>query len=325
MRQKKSDSAYHSKPQLSYCCAQIPVCIRLAYSPSPGASGDPACHVFTSPLQYLSLQLQLASTRQVADFTMEKKQRTEPYVLDDVDRISSWLRQATHEQYEDDMSELGQLTTIEPITPRRHPSLPTFYAEASPTDTAFSGHSVFDTPSSPGNGWIEDVFSDEVPDIIPGDDSKTRLDKEQKARLSKNQTLLDIDDSEAGSRVSYDPPSEAEDLEEVANAQITIATSLPSLDPCKPRPTFLTSCLQCIHADLPCSRRAPACSRCKRKGQAALCLMHRRQYPDEIRTSDATWCTTLKLLKLRSEDQETWKKKLELADEVSTAARSWEI
>ncbi|KAJ4339473.1 hypothetical protein N0V87_003171 [Didymella glomerata] len=188
---------------------------------------------------------------------MEKKQRTEPYVLDDVDRISSWLRQATHEQYEDDMSELGQLTTIEPITPRRHPSLPTFYAEASPTDTAFSGHSVFDTPSSPGNGWIEDVFSDEVPDIIPGDDSKTRLDKEQKARLSKNQTLLDIDDSEAGSRVS-----------------------------------------------------------CKRKGQAALCLLHRRQYPEEIRTSDATWCTTLKLLKLRSEDEETWKKKLELADEL---------
>ncbi|KAF3053239.1 hypothetical protein E8E11_002240 [Didymella keratinophila] len=146
---------------------------------------------------------------------MEKKQRTEPSIVDDVDRVSSWLRHATHKQYEGGVSELGDSTIIEPATPPGRPHLPTFYAEASPTDTTFSGCSIFDAPDSPGCGWIEDVFGDDIPDATAGDDQKVCF-AEKKKTPAATLVGLGLDPSETDSHPSYESPSEAaETLEEL--------------------------------------------------------------------------------------------------------------
>lgn len=249
---------------------------------------------------------------------MAKERQNESCIVDDEDRISGWLCHATLNEYDDDVDELGDAALIDPVTPTRRPLLPEYYDEVSPTDTSFSGGSIFDTPPSPVDGWIEDVFGDDLPDKVSSDGlAYHRGEYNDSARL---QLHISIDHVDSGSHASYDPPSEVTaDLERETEGS-SAAVTIPHIDRDKPRPTWLTSCTQCIHAYLPCSRKAPACSRCRRKGQAALCLLHRRPYPEEILKSDASWSTTLKLLRLKDEDEDTWKEKLRLEDQVCRGA-----
>jgi hypothetical protein len=261
---------------------------------------------------------------------MGKAEPQKPHIVDDNDRISIWLRNADQQDYEEGGSELRDAPAIDPATPPRRGSLPTHYEEISPTNTSFSEDSIFDTPGFSGSGWIDDdVFRDDDPDTAPADDlGCSSIENEKLSYAVTTPAHVDADSWEADSHASYDTPSEAaDDLQEASKVQeeVSSAAAEPTLDPDKSRPTFLTSCIQCIHADLPCSRKAPACSRCKRKGQAALCLLHRRICPEEIKKSDATWCTTLILLKLRGEDEDMWKEKLKLANKVGIAYRSWEV
>lgn len=218
---------------------------------------------------------------------MSSESSDKPHGLDDR-RLASWLRGTTHEY--DGVGELGDGIAGDPVTPPRRAALLVCCEEVSPTNTSFSGGSVFDAPRAAGGGWIEDVFCDDIPDEAPGADVWSRTDGEVK----------DL----------------AVDLDGLPGTTETPRTTAPLSDPDSPRPTWLTSCLQCIQADLPCSRKAPACSRCKRNGQAALCLLHRRLYPEEISGAGATWPTALKLLKLEDEDAEIWERKLQLASEV---------
>lgn len=251
---------------------------------------------------------------------MAKGRHDEPCVVDDEDRISSWLRDAALNEDGEDADELSKAMTIGPTTPPRRPLLQEYYDEVSPTNTTFSNNSTFDTPHSAVDGWIEDIFGDDVPDKVPIDD-RTCCPNEERS-LKRPHTNVDIDHFDTESRVSYDPPSEVTaDLEEETSlAETSTAIAISHVEPEKPRPTWLTSCTQCIHADLPCSRKAPACSRCRRKGQAALCLLHRRPYPEEILRSDASWSSTLILLRLKDEDEGIWKEKLRLNDKVSSRA-----
>ena len=244
---------------------------------------------------------------------MAKEGQSELCIVDDEDRILSWLRNAALDEYGDDADELGDAVTIDSVTPPRRNLLREYFDEISPTNTSFSSGSIFDTPQSPANGCIEDVFGDDIPDKVPIDNCTYRPDEEDD--LAWPQAHISIDQFDAESHVSYDPPSEVTE-ESTDIAEISTAVAIPHIDADKPRPTWLTSCTQCIHADLPCSREAPACSRCGRKGQAALCLLHRRPYPEEILKSDASWSTTLILLRLRDEDEEVWKEKLRLNDKV---------
>lgn len=250
---------------------------------------------------------------------MGKKEQHEPYIVDDQEWISSWLRDADHQECEKGVSKLGDVATMDPITPPRRVSLPAYYEEVSPTNTSFSGDSIFDTPTSADDGSIEDPFTEGDPDTAPVDILGWGTSSNEDRSCTAGQISIDTDHSEADSLASYDSPSEVANrikgTQDLSGETSREATA-PLVDPDKPRPTWLTSCTQCIHADLPCSRKAPACSRCKRNGQAALCLLHRRPYPEEILNSDATWSTTLILLKLKDEDEETWKAKLKLVNEV---------
>lgn len=244
---------------------------------------------------------------------MCKERQDRPYIVNDKDRISSWLRDAALNECVDDADELGDAETSDAITPPRRPLLREYYDEISPTNTRFSSGSIFDTPQPPADGWIEDVFGDDIPDNVPAYNRTYCHDEEDSAWP---QAHISVDQFDAETHVFYDPPSEVtEESTDIAETPTTVA--IPYIDPEKPRPTWLTSCTQCIHADMPCSRKAPACSRCRRKGQAALCLLHRRPYPKEILGSSAPWSTTLILLKLKDEDKEMWNKKLRLKDKVS--------
>ncbi|KAF3035905.1 hypothetical protein E8E12_002141 [Didymella heteroderae] len=140
----------------------------------------------------------------------------EPHDLEDDNRISSWVRHATDD-------ELGDLLAINPSTPTRRPSTPTYYEEVSPTNTTFSSGSVFDAPNSPVDGWIEDVFCDDAPDKVPSNNVSRRLDGQKKS--AKSQIYINTDHFNVKSHASYDPSHTiTTDLEEETNlAETSVA------------------------------------------------------------------------------------------------------
>mgnify|MGYP004517714219 CR=1 FL=1 len=259
---------------------------------------------------------------------MLKKEQQETCIADDQAWISSWLQHADHQKYDEGLSELGDMGIIEPITPLRQAPLMTYYEEMSPATTSFSGGSIFDTPRSSGDSWIEDPFCNDVPDTAPANDQGCSWDKTKRHSTRLVRTHPGTVHSDVSSLASYDPPTGVADvLEEDTDlsGEALKDTAAPPIDPDKPRIVFITSCTQCILANLPCSRTIPHCSRCRRNGQAALCLLHRRKFLEEISRSDASSCTTPVLLKLKGEDEGVWKKKLRLAGQVCATTRILEL
>ncbi|KAF9695084.1 hypothetical protein EKO04_007046 [Ascochyta lentis] len=246
-------------------------------------------------------------------FQIEETHKTR--IVDEQEWISSWLRDADGEEGDRDVVDAGNFGEVEPVTPPRRPAQLLYYDEISPTSTSFSRGSVFDTPEVSGNpGTGEDPFCDDISGI-------TSVLNLEAGKGQDNSEIVgeDYNNFEIKSFASYDPPSEIdEDLTHSINntcKALTDTAALP-IDPRKPRITWITSCTQCTLADLPCSRTTPCCSRCKRNGQANVCLLHRRKFRDEIERSESEACTKPVLLKLKGDDESHWREKLRLADEV---------
>lgn len=68
--------------------------------------------------------------------------------------------------------------------------------------------------------------------------------------------------------------------------------------------------------NLPCSRTPPYCSRCQRHGHADMCLLQRRRLPEEISYLSARDYTVPVLLKLAGADEDIWRRKMKLAEEL---------
>lgn len=232
------------------------------------------------------------------------------------DRIRLWLQHTNLQEYNEDVDEVGDGSLIEPVTPPRRQLQLLDDDDFSPVSTSFSVDSIFDAPGRQnGSGFRNGPFQDAVSEHTSINDGD--WDSGGEAKTIRSATLENLARTE--SLASYEPPSEID--ESVGNSVNTQQrtpwiTAPPPIDPIVPRLTAITSCTQCIQANLPCSRTAPSCSRCKRKGQADVCLLHRRKFPEEIRRSEATCCTVPVLLKLRSEDEKAWNAKLKLSEEV---------
>lgn len=244
-------------------------------------------------------------------------------IVEDGRLVLNWLRSVDQQELVDAVSELDDSASICPTTPPRRGHMVYSYDEISPTNTSFSDNTIFDLPDLPDGTPIEDPFCDDIPNVAPTDDSYRGLrGKIERRGINATQTTqiqLDASPSDTYSLTSHDPPSEAvTELEtrHESSKEIPRPAAASLVDPNKPRFTRITSCIQCILADLPCSRTTPCCSRCKRNGNGNVCLLHRQKYADEIDRSDATTCTTPVLLKLRSEDEELWTKKRQLAEKV---------
>ncbi|KAF1362049.1 hypothetical protein EJ07DRAFT_153624 [Lizonia empirigonia] len=244
-------------------------------------------------------------------------------MADNHQRIVNWLRHAEKQACGQDLSNIGESDTIEPVTPPRRRHLLQYYDELSPTSTNFSSGDVFDNPETPDESRNQDVFCDDASEATSVEDHELS----PRDQLGEQRTQPRFVKSADGDNIySYDPLSEVGTYLEVKHDNLCESPNrvLPPVDPDRPRITCITSCTQCILADLPCSRTIPYCYRCKRKGQAGLCLLHRRKFPEEIERCHAELCTTPVLLKLKGEDETNWNEKLKIAEKLNASWRTEE-
>ncbi|KAF2999425.1 hypothetical protein E8E13_007406 [Curvularia kusanoi] len=236
------------------------------------------------------------------------------------ERVSDWLQQVCrYEEYDSEVSELGDGTPPELATPpSKRSGLVQYCTEISPTNTSFSSKSVFDATDTQYDIWADDPF-DDTPDA-----GAHALDHavESKLKLSDTRSHLPTHHafcSDVASHVSVEPSSETATLSEYAST--TDVAAAAAIDPNAPRIFRITSCTQCVVADLPCSRTVPGCSRCKRNGQASLCLLHRDKFLDERDKTDPLSYSTPVLLRLKDDDEAIWQQKVQLAEQFKEAWR----
>ena len=229
------------------------------------------------------------------------------------DQVLSWLRDASHQEYDDVVSELGDSVPREPVTPSRRSLLVQYCEEVSPTNASFASDSasIFDELDDQRDVWIEDPFGDDVPDTSP---TREQLHYPQtkgvQSIAGSDLTVLNTGRSVAA---SLDPTQVAEE-----GANISVEAAVAPIDPDKPRITRITSCTQCTVADLKCSRGVPSCSRCNRKGQGSLCLLQRARYMEEL--DEDLPCSPTVLLKLKDDDELIWQQKVMLNKEVCVSS-----
>ncbi|KAI4609476.1 hypothetical protein J4E83_008645 [Alternaria metachromatica] len=247
------------------------------------------------------------------------------------DRIEGWLDKLDIKNAELDESDCATDTDGEaeygPTTPPRrsdYRSVP--QDEISPTDTSFSGQSIFDKPLR------RNLFGSPTPkfEIRDDDSDTTSIDSRDWApQQDKEPPLERLEPPAFALRPSK--PSARLDLHEAASKTDTDdLTAVPHLDPQhtlsphdpnEPRPVWITSCLQCTLAGLPCSRTYPSCSRCKRHNRAEECLLQRRRFTSEVMDSSLMDKSIAPaLLKVKGEDEGIWKRKVELAE---TLCEKW--
>jgi len=193
---------------------------------------------------------------------------------ENIDRIVSWLEDLP-------IASGSEQDKIEPATPPpKTLSHEQSLEEISPTDTNFSGASVFDKPyrraillGSPGP--YHNDFSDA--------------------------TSADGQDREPIQQPIFQNPRSPIHPTDVTDPQARLTTIL--------------SCIQCTLANLPCSRTLPVCTRCTRNATPS-CLLQRRLFSEEIDAAPPHLCTKPVLLKLVSETEEVWEAKMEVLGEL---------
>lgn len=192
--------------------------------------------------------------------------------------------------------------------------------EISPTDTNFSSNTMFDSPSGPSHSSC--VFSRRR----YADTDASSLDEEDELHVRKE---LFASPKLSGTNNPESAPSTSSLEESVGLGPsgfspklrpATPATAAESFDPCASRLILLTSCLQCVLCDMPCSRTLPACSRCIRHGNSELCLVQRKRIHREVFCADGSMSTDpLLLVTAEGYSEENFRKKIQLQDEVRTS------
>ena len=242
-------------------------------------------------------------------------------------RIEGWLEKLESRDPETDENEghrisQDEIRVLEPTTPIRQTSARPTQDEVSPTDTTFSEPSIFDRPLRKG------LFSSPTPRC------KTRDDHSDTTSIGSDDWELATKTEHPAERPvppnfslppSVPPPSldfsvsisDADTGEPTTVLDPKAQSPLSTQEPNEPRPVWITSCLQCILASLPCSRTYPSCNRCKRNDCAEECLLHRRCLISEtLDLTEVGGCKTPILLKVKGENDEIWKRKVELAEDL---------
>ncbi|KAI4663692.1 uncharacterized protein J4E78_004109 [Alternaria triticimaculans] len=241
------------------------------------------------------------------------------------DRIEGWLDKLNIRGAEIDGSECTTDTDEEagygPTTPPRrsdHRFVP--QDEVSPTDTSFSGQSIFDKPLR------KNLFGSPTPkfEIQDDDSDTTSIDSRDWAPAHGKERTLErlvppafaLRPSKPSARPNpHEAASQTDTDDLTAVPHLDPQHTLPPHDPNEPRPVWITSCLQCTLAGLPCSRTYPSCSRCKRHNRADECLLQRRRFTSEVMYSSLMDRSTAPaLLKVKGEDEGVWERKVELAE-----------
>lgn len=199
-----------------------------------------------------------------------------------------------------------------PTTPRQHRHQ--VIEEASPTDTSFSATTIFDTPvhkpqhsnHGPSSDYDSlEIYSDNTP--IYNEDDKEAVAEEQ----DTSDWAITPDEANTVST----------DTEETSSSPLGTTISLQICEQKEMvRIVSLTSCLQCIHLHLPCSRTYPHCTRCARNGHVDVCLLHRRRFASEFGRGGGP--VLLKVKGDKGDDGEVWKRKMELREVMN---KEWAV
>jgi hypothetical protein len=212
----------------------------------------------------------------------------------------------------------------QPATPVRLREISQSLDEASPTNTSFSSRTIFDSPAIKETGsrdleGVSDTSATTIEDGEPNWSSGEKLTQEVKEAEEEDIITPSeaLSSHSAGSLNSIIPPTESS-----ISLYIPISPTEEqlSLNQSKPRLVWITSCLQCTLAGLPCSRTQPSCSRCKRKGVGDMCLLRRRKLGEEMVRGDGEENKISVLLRVKrleeDMDEKLWERKVELANEL---------
>ena len=253
---------------------------------------------------------------------------------EDLDGIKGWLRKLDVDGLEADVisgyhDKRTTESRLQPVTPPRRPhTVLGVHEEISPTDTSFSGRSIFDKPlrkklnhGSPSRGYqvLDDASdtSESEREWEPTPIEECTLKPKADCAIEDPIVLQSAQASTSSSAIlnSYcqslhvdihDPPKPAEPTTQLYHDADT------------PRLVWLTSCLQCTLVGLLCSRTHPCCSRCKRTDNPELCLLHRRSFIFEtLDPSKSDKCRNPILLRVKGEDDAVWRRKVDLSRELT--------
>ncbi|KAF2750251.1 hypothetical protein M011DRAFT_474714 [Sporormia fimetaria CBS 119925] len=219
-----------------------------------------------------------------------------------------------------------------PGTPNR-PALAPATEEISPTSTQFTD--VFDRPEKQ---WDQESSISDVTTVTESGgemDNKTGRDDvsgekkvstvavrrplsallglEQKAEAVEDDSN-NADDDKTTSTIPPPQPSVPS-----TPASPSIKSPLATADtphPSDKATVLLTSCYQCLLAQLPCSRTLPSCTRCIHNGCSHLCLLHRRKLFREMVAGDTEENQIPVLLVLKAEEEEMVREKVGLLREL---------
>lgn len=173
-----------------------------------------------------------------------------------------------------------------PCTPQRHDTQQISAGEyPSPTNTGFTDNSIFDQPFAPGTRYFDthiDALSYcSATSIVSSDFSNT--DSSYKSQIVRSENLAEAKPQNAtGVEVAN-----AHNIKSVKRHAPVILQKTevhlvqPKTVPERCTLVWVTSCLQCTLAKMPCSRTIPACSRCVRSGCGDMCLLQRRKLNSE--------------------------------------------
>jgi hypothetical protein len=210
--------------------------------------------------------------------------------LKEAQRIEDWLRELQLASTTDEK----EREKFDPTTPHRRTAETTEVEGVSPTDTSFSGPSIFDQrPRSPcpQRHFLNDA---------------------------SNATSIDDDEGfEAPKPKRISPPLYQQNkIFKPSNVTRDVDPETYH-DPHIPRLTSILSCLQCTSASLPCSRTLPSCTRCIRASKASSCLVLRSRHLSEIVSASHKACTSPVLLKLVDDDDEAiWNQKMKEREKI---------
>jgi hypothetical protein len=251
-----------------------------------------------------------------------------------VKAVAKWLREVRIADIEEELVEIAEDKLI-PYTPIRGLQLRRKYEEISPTDTNFSDNTVFDaaelpppSPQSPSPainlGRI--AYPETEASSISDDDNDNQVPAKVKSTgllTPADTAVIEQQDDDCLSIYSQNPPSTAEAELCDKPTPFSISVPLPPSPTGEPQLIFLTSCLQCTLANLPCTRTLPSCSRCIRNGHGSMCLLHRKRTTAEVldlHPTDVHYSTPV-LLKTWDTDERVWEAKLRLSDRLVTEWR----
>ncbi|KAI8941062.1 hypothetical protein NX059_002302 [Plenodomus lindquistii] len=245
------------------------------------------------------------------------------------DHITTWLRTLTIDSDDDKINarqqELGNLGEESvPVTPPRRKCVSAIQSvqdEASPISTIFSDRSIFDTPT-----WktqqLRDDLTDDLSEITSVDNDEPDIHGKEDIHVTLFKPQQDQLPTPPASENSYDPPSSAASALPNGHFDASSARDIKAQDPSIPRAVNITSCLQCTHSHLPCSRTPPSCTRCVRNGKPDLCLLTRRLFPEEmVQSEHHDEVGHVVLLKIMGEDEELWRRKINVREKLM---REWQ-